>query len=226
MLKLGKQNIKGLYLGEQEVKKVYLGDKLVFSAAKSSRLPEGYTEVQYINFQKISKFYLSTGFKFDFSTSKIVLDVQGYRGATTGNSTMLGASSKTGFNVTAYIVYSTNRFWFEAGSTRLDTNLAGGNRYTITFDGPSKKVLYSNNLERSFSFSAGNGESEEIVFGSQTGQCAYMNVYSMQAYDNDVLVRDYISCISPDGTPGLYDSVNRNFIGSKSLNAGPTVDTQ
>lgn len=49
MLKLGEQNVKELYLGEQEIKKAYLGEELMFSAAKPSRLPDGYTEVEYIS---------------------------------------------------------------------------------------------------------------------------------------------------------------------------------
>ncbi len=49
MLKIGAQDITGLYVGETKIEKAYLGEELVFSAEKKpSRLPEGYTEVEYI----------------------------------------------------------------------------------------------------------------------------------------------------------------------------------
>lgn len=50
-----------------------------------------------------------------------------------------------------------------------------------------------------------------------------MSVFSVQTYDNDALVRNYIPCINSDGMPRLYDSVNGNFIGNSSLKAGPAV---
>lgn len=49
MLKLGEQNISGLYLGGEKIEKAYLGETLVFSAGKPSRLPDGYTELEYIS---------------------------------------------------------------------------------------------------------------------------------------------------------------------------------
>lgn len=51
-------------------------------------------------------------------------------------------------------------------------------------------------------------------------------LYSCQIYDGDTLVRDFISCINPDGEAGLYDCVNSVFYasaGSGAFTAGADV---
>ena len=49
MLKLGSDNVKSLYVGGQKIKKAYVGEDLVFEATVPSRLPAGYTELEYIH---------------------------------------------------------------------------------------------------------------------------------------------------------------------------------
>lgn len=61
MLKLGTQDISALYLGETKIKRAYLGESLVFEGSKPSRLPEGYTEVEYI--ESSGTQYIDTGVK-------------------------------------------------------------------------------------------------------------------------------------------------------------------
>lgn len=50
MIKLGTQKIKGIYLSGGKVERAYLGETVVFTADKPARLPDGYTEVEYIDF--------------------------------------------------------------------------------------------------------------------------------------------------------------------------------
>ena len=72
MLKMGAQNITGLYVGETKIKKAYLGEALIFSAGMNpSRLPEGYTEVKYIQIGE--NFEIDTGIKADFTNMRFVL---------------------------------------------------------------------------------------------------------------------------------------------------------
>lgn len=56
MLKLGEQNIKGMYLGDFGIKKAYLGNTLIFEITTPG-LPEGYTEVEYLIFPAVSYEY-------------------------------------------------------------------------------------------------------------------------------------------------------------------------
>lgn len=51
------------------------------------------------------------------------------------------------------------------------------------------------------------------------GDFAKCRMYSLQLYDNDTLVRDFVPCINPNGNIGLYDLVNKKFYG----NAGSGV---
>lgn len=39
----------------------------------------------------------------------------------------------------------------------------------------------------------------------------YISVYSCKIYDNNIIVRDYIPCISPDGEVGMYDLAESKF---------------
>lgn len=50
MIKLGTQEVKGLYLGGEKVERAYLGADMVFGGTTPPRLPEGYAEVKYIDF--------------------------------------------------------------------------------------------------------------------------------------------------------------------------------
>lgn len=47
-IKIDSSGVKDLYAGGQKIVKAYVGQELVLSEKKPSRLPEGYTEVQYI----------------------------------------------------------------------------------------------------------------------------------------------------------------------------------
>ena len=50
MLKTGVRQIAGLYAGETKITKAYWGEDLIFGVEKPSRLPEGYTELEYVEF--------------------------------------------------------------------------------------------------------------------------------------------------------------------------------
>lgn len=76
MIKLGTQNISALRLGGQEIKKAYLGETLVLGAEKKpSRLPEGYTEVEYVHVDSQSGF--DTGVQgVDYYGTQIMMDIE------------------------------------------------------------------------------------------------------------------------------------------------------
>ena len=59
-----------------------------------------------------------------------------------------------------------------------------------------------------------------VVYSYNTTSLA---LYSCKIYDNDILVRDFVPALHPDGTAGLYDKVNNKFYMSASdthFNAG------
>ncbi len=93
MLKLGTQDIKALYLGERKVKRACLGERVVFAEAKPSRLPAGYTEVEYIQGAGGTNGpYINTGLTAK-STTKLTMDVETTSVSTNTGTT--GVSSTT-----------------------------------------------------------------------------------------------------------------------------------
>ena len=59
-----------------------------------------------------------------------------------------------------------------------------------------------------------------------SGNYWYGKVYYVQIYDNDVLVRDFIPVLDYNGTPCMYDKVERKFYynaGTGQFIAGPAI---
>ena len=60
-----------------------------------------------------------------------------------------------------------------------------------------------------------------------TGEAAWHGaIYNCKIYDDNVLVRDFLPCINPDGDSGLFDIINQGFYGNSGTGAfvaGPAV---
>ena len=69
-----------------------------------------------------------------------------------------------------------------------------------------------------------------ILFALNTGSvvpCKNTKIYSCKLYDNDVLVRDFIPVLDKDGTPCMYDKVEKKFYynaGTGQFIAGPMIE--
>lgn len=62
--------------------------------------------------------------------------------------------------------------------------------------------------------------------GGATTEIGQLRIYSLQVYDNGLLVRDYAPALDPNGTPCMYDKVSKDYIynaGSGSFTAGPLL---
>lgn len=235
MLKLGTQGITALRLGDQEIKKAYLGDALVFGAeAAPSRLPEGYTEVEYI--QTIDLSYFLTGIKPQ-AELRIVMDVEPIKDGTAYGTQKRYLFYSYAKSPTLY--YYCTVFWNQSGvsaqmglyggttySTVIDNNKAA-RRMLVEFDYPSKTVSVN---EKSASMpSNGVYSSMPEIKLMSSGTAAYSlngKFYSCKMYLNDDSIRDFVPCIDPSGAVGLYDLVDGKFYGNSgtgTLEAGPAV---
>ena len=187
-----------------------------------SVLPEGYTQVEYI--QSSGTQYVDTGFKPNQDT-RVVCDVifpqsdssKWLFGARTS------ASSGDSYNFLTYenqyrsdYRSSREQFSISQGRIKIDknkniTNVDGTQKSESTyktFQCPHNLFLFANN---------NNGSVQNP--GSVT-------LYSCEVYDNDTLIRDYIPCINPGGEVGLYDTVDGLFYGNEgtgTFTAGPEV---
>lgn len=178
----------------------------------TSRLPEGYTELTYI--ESTGTQHIDTGVKPN-GNSRVVLS--GYN---------LSASSKWVFG--SWHNWYTNEFGFnfEEGSSAANGFRYGGvsagvggvplgafyldhNGTTYTFNN-TKGTMAAQQFTSSYSMylfrfnAAGNASS-----GYFTGR-----IYFCRIYDNGTLVRDFVPCINPDGAVGLYDLVTAAFFGN------------
>lgn len=194
--------------------------KIEREVTPSSRLPEGYTEVQYI--QSSGTQYVDTGVNSK-KTSGFSVDFQ-IVALNSGPSAVIGA-----FTWGGYI----NAFWALSGAwssesgkdVRKTFGTADTTRHTVSqnvdagvcvFDGETKftGLTFFDNIARTFRIGCLNGGDSYPTYGLSS-----LRVFSCQLYDNGNLIRDFIPCVDPTGNAGLYDLVDGKFYG----NAGTSV---
>jgi hypothetical protein len=206
------------------------GDKYVFSGDSvsgyewvynPSRLPVGYTEVEYI--QNTGTSYLNTNFVPNQDT-RVVCDMQNVTSSNFPRLWGAGAwNSATGlmidydpnnfqvswFGNTSWTNYSSyptstsyNRHTYDLNKNYMyiDEELVGSNTYTTrTASDPIGVFTY-----------IGSGRPSSSSYWGQEHFKGKM--YSFKVYDNGTLVRDLVPCIKDsDNTVGAYDIVNDVF---------------
>lgn len=189
----------------------------------ASRLPDGYTEVEYI--QSSGTQYIDTGFKPNQDT-RVVIDLQVSESHSGEGHLCSARSASSGpfwillYNNGKY----TTRYGTQAGTalpiTDRNRHVFDKNKNVTSVDGETVQ----NNYE-TFSVSA-----NLPIFCRLTGTTAdaflSAKMYSCQIYDNGALVRDFVPCKNASGVAGLYDVVGGKFYGnagSGSFAAGADV---
>lgn len=196
----------------------------------ASRLPAGYTEVEYI--KSTATISITTGITPSISTTKIeskwMLDqaISGNTNAFFGGSMSSGAYF-VGANSGTVLTY---RFQSAIGGTKTKTvtNMIGRtitidvnySSKTIAVDGSNASMGTVNNPSSGlylFNYSTSSLSSRKFI-----GKCYYFKIYS-----GATLVADFVPCKNPSGTPGLYDTVRKAFyttsINTSGITAGPAV---
>lgn len=182
-----------------------------------SRLPDGYTELEYI--ESSGTQYIDTGFKPNQDT-KIEVKFQTEQAQQGGICVAATAWVNNGFGIF------------------VDTSLYGNSNLGVVNHGPEPItcVLDKNTLYQ--------GESVIGQFNASEFQVSYNlfilawnqsnspveftvgKLYSCKIHDNDVLIRDFIPCKNPLGSIGLYDLENDLFYGNSGTGkfiAGPEI---
>lgn len=234
MVKIGDAKIKSLYLGDAKIKKAFIGEDLIFGETKPSRLPEGYTEVEYIQFDNKTGF--NTGLYVTPSATTVVLDIKvetAYPSSEEQFASMLaseaGQSSFAGYMLSFGRVSET-RVYCRAGDTRtvkyLDVSITG-QRVEVKFDGPNSRFSIAG---ENVSVSKYNYKlyTQTFYIGAPANNWQSMpyKLYSAKIYDSSFLFRDFVPCINPGKTVGLYDLAKGAFypnVLSGTVTAGPAV---
>ena len=236
MLKLGTQDISALYLGETKIKRAYLGETLVFEGSKPSRLPEGYTEVEYIKSSGTQ--YIDTGVK---PSTSLTFSIDFYIGSLKSATTCLfGNLARPGSYNIQYREFITNtstlRIAYNKQFFDFVTKMKVG-RHTAALNAYTKRASFDNETisikpDETPSFS-GNGNIALFANNSKgtIEQYASIRLYSCQIYSQSsgptyTYYRDFVPCIDPSGAVGLYDLLGKKFYrnnGTGSFTAGPPV---
>lgn len=196
----------------------------IFQFVLGSKLPSGYTELEYI--QSSGTQYIDTGFKPNQDT-RVVTKFDMLQTDTAWRK-LWGSGSGS---------YNLDFALWNAGTTKLQSYYGTKTNNTVPITDMSLNVDANKNI---WKYSG-----ETITFDKNNFTCAYsmyifnvnkddnpkylpgmMKLYLFKIYDNDVLVRDFIPCKNPSGTIGLYDSVNNQFYqnaGTGTFIAGPEI---
>ena len=185
----------------------------------ASRLPEGYTEVQYI--QSTGTQYVDTGFKPN-QDSRVLIKLST---SETGSHTVFGADfswTDDGFALGVGFTHYGKETGTISGLNNGSPHEVDFNKNIISMDGstvltmgastfsvPHNLALFANNRA--------GGIQEKTT----------MALYYCRIYDGNTIIRDYIPCKNAGGAVGLYDLIGQKFYGNAgtgSFTAGPVVE--
>lgn len=200
---------------------------------KFSRLPNGYIEVEYI--QSTAPAYINTGIK-PTNTIKLVIDIEFTN----------PASSSLQYIAYSYYKASTLNYIFDlnwgakgvrvtigsygsssAALTKVLTPSTEMKRWTITIDCPNKNAFVDGEEKIPLlgTSASTNMPAINLLRGINSDTYALpAKVYSCQIYRDNAIVRDFVPCIDPSRTVGLYDLAEGKFYansGTGTLTAGP-----
>lgn len=225
MLKMGAQNITGLYVGETKIKKAYLGEALIFSAGMNpSRLPEGYTEVEYVEAVYPRRDCFVMDIIPDSSSGRIVGEFNMENPATTNDGYTFGGRSPIG---TFYMQVSAGKVRYKLSGSSAVTKSVNiiGRKVEISVDWKNKSVVIDGNT---YSASMSTSAMTAFYLFSYIYSAPYSGqgkIYSFKIYSDNILQGDYVPCADPNGSIGLYNLITGVFIPSRRsyFAAGPAV---
>lgn len=177
-----------------------------------SRLPQGYTSLEYI--ESSGTQYINTGVIPNENT-RIVLDVQ-LLSPQTGRHFLFGSRES-----------GVAHFWVEknAGDIFVTNYATQGDKSFPTVNAYNRVIIDKNSNvttigSETVTHTAGALNSSLPMFlfvenyNGTASTFTAMKLYSCQIYDNGTIVRDFIPCISDTDGVGLYDCVNKTFYGN------------
>lgn len=196
----------------------------------ASRLPEGYTELQYI--ESTGTQYIDTDFAPNQDT-KIMMVAEP---VSVANVSASGGFAPYGAGNTstdrAFELYSWNSKYNPNydGQTITTGTAATGKKLTITQDKNVFTLVSSDGttVSHTFTYNSFTTPYTLTLFAVHRASLlkGLQKIYSCQLYDNDTLVRNYVPCINPSGVVGLYDTVNDAFYqnaGTGAFTAGEEI---
>lgn len=203
--------------------------------AVASRLPQGYTEIQYIASDNNSA--INTGVK-PTETVRITIDVEPLSEGTTSDKLFCFSN---GFNFNSNYSYLFGAIWksgvyvYRGGawsnpskSPIVLSNNRNHRRMTIVIDYLNKKASIVDETEITLTLVSDTGWLNTITLLNNSGKTSGLDakLYSCKIELSSSAVRDFVPCIAPSGDVGLYDLVGDKFYanaGTGIFTPGPSV---
>lgn len=191
------------------------------------RLPEGYTELEYI--QSSGTQYIDTGFKPNQDT-RVVINVTDVS-APSGTASLFGGRTTNGVSSFSMWAFS-SVVRTDYGANILKTTQPYA---TVQSIDKNKNITILNGTEYTQTYSTFQARVSLTLFAVNDGEIGVdtrmvsMCLYSCQIYDNGTLIRDYVPAKNSSGVVGLYDVVNGVFYtnaGTGEFGAGPEVEAE
>lgn len=194
-------------------KVTFVGGKVgMIAPSRPSRLPIGYTELKYI--QSSGAQFINTGVTIPENGEPWSIEsvIYQYTDRTTDTFFTVKAdvpktarSELFGYRYNNLIVmgiYAAVQIGFDGDFTKINRVVVdfANDVATITYDGESTSTTNTSGTWRDGTFLIAQGYS--------------FDHYAYKIYTQNVLVRDYVPCISPDNEVGMYDLVNSKFYGN------------
>mgnify|MGYP002767512322 CR=1 FL=1 len=190
-----------------------------------SKLPSGYTELEYI--ESSGKQWTNTGFN-PKSTTRVKVNAKFLGGATT--SALFGArgaASGTDPKSFTFLVVSQKPRSDYFGSSKTGAQTVSTSRIEIDWN---KNVCSIDSDTITHTATSAVSDRALYLFAVNTAGSATlpasMQLYSCAIYDNGTLIRDFVPCKNASGAVGLYDLVGAKFYtnaGTGTFTAGPEV---
>ena len=195
-----------------------LKDYKVYGNTIQSKLPSGYTQVDYI--ESSGTQYIDTGVNADYKLSVLTefalmnLDstsalVMGVIGGPAGN------RKRHHFNFTT--TQGLRYYYVENATTLINTSNINNNKHKYRIDIYNKEIQVDDGEITTISYDNFDTELNYWLFRRNSNVVSYMGyipikLYTFKMYYEDVLVRDFIPCYrNSDNEVGLYDLVNNVF---------------
>lgn len=192
-----------------------------------SRLPDGYTELQYI--QSSGAQYIDTGFIPNQDT-RIVYDMERISAASAEHFFGVRTGSST---VKAFNFYIYNGGW-RSGYNRTTNNGDDPSTGRYLIDKNKNVTTISHNSVQELELTATYGnftcDGAAYLFAMQnapnSASTGSHRLFSCQIYDDGTIARNFVPCTAPDNEIGLYDLIGKTFYGNSGTGefvAGPEI---
>ena len=189
-----------------------------------SKLPEGYTELEYI--ESSGTQYIDTGFKPNQDT-RVVAEMQ-YVTTPTKHTFLFGCRTSTSSAYFALVYYYSSKvFRCDYNTEQIQVAGVPTDKLSIDFN---KNNFALNGATANHTYATFQSSANMTIFavntGGTVGSHATARLYSFKMYDNGTLIRDFVPCKNASGTIGLYDMVNGVFYanaGTGAFTAGAEV---